>query len=57
MGYDFHGFVRIDGQYITIDIPGALHTETYRITNDQTIIGGYTGQDGRVHGYIGVKNP
>lgn len=40
-----------------VDIPGARNTETYRITNDRTIVGGYTGQDRRIHGYIGDKDP
>lgn len=56
-GYDYHGFALIEGQYITIDFPGALRTETYYINNNQAIVGGYVDQGQRTHGYIGIKNP
>ncbi|HKS25799.1 MAG TPA: hypothetical protein VJZ76_23615 [Thermoanaerobaculia bacterium] len=54
-GTDFHGFALIEGQYIRIDVPGARSTETYRIDEDQTIIGGYYDSARRGHGYIGVR--
>jgi uncharacterized membrane protein len=55
--YDFHGFALIQGQYIRIDVLGAFYTETYRINNNQDIVGGYADQARRVHGYIGFRNP
>ena len=57
VGNDYHGFALIEGQYVRIDVPGAVRTETYRINNDQTIVGGYLDQTQRMHGYIGIRNP
>ncbi|HWS89960.1 MAG TPA: hypothetical protein VN282_23530 [Pyrinomonadaceae bacterium] len=52
----FHGYALMQGFYMQIDFPGADYTETYRINNNQSIVGGYRGDDGQMHGYVGVRN-
>jgi hypothetical protein len=48
-----HGFFRNrEGDFLTIDVPGAVATEASGITPQGDITGVYTGTDGRVHGYI-----
>jgi hypothetical protein len=49
-----HGFLLRDGQYSTIDFPGAAATEALGINsqNNFQIVGDYTDPSGKTHGFI-----
>ena len=49
-----HGFLFSNGQYSTIDFPGAIATEALAINNWEVpaIAGDYTDTSGKVHGFV-----
>jgi hypothetical protein len=51
-----HGFLLNNGQYSTIDFPGAVATEALAINNwiVPGIAGNYTDSSGNVHGFVGI---
>lgn len=40
------------GTFTTIDIPGAVSTDTYAINPRGDMVGLYVGADGRTHGFL-----
>ena len=53
VGDTSHGFVLSDGEYTTVDVPGADWTEVYSINAKGEIVGAYEDADG-VHGFRGT---
>jgi hypothetical protein len=51
-----HGFLLSNGEYSTIDFPGAVATEVLAINNWPTpaVAGDYTDAAGRVHGFVDI---
>ena len=47
-----HGFLFSDGELTTIDVPGALATEAYKINARGQILGSYVGPEGRSHLFL-----
>jgi probable HAF family extracellular repeat protein len=47
-----HGFVWEDGQFRTIDVPGATYTQAFGINNRGQIVGGYRDSAGNQHGFL-----
>lgn len=45
-GGNVHGFLLADGQFTTIDVPGALRTNAWKIDPRGTVVGGYTSANG-----------
>jgi hypothetical protein len=50
-----HGFTKTGNQYRTIDVPGALNTETYGINSQGAIAGRYR-VGGTRHGFVLTRN-
>jgi len=50
--FGFHGFFRTaNGQFVTIDPPGAIATSAFGINNTRTIVGAYLDGSGALHGF------
>jgi len=47
-----HGFLLSDGEFTTIDVPGALETHAYKINPRGQILGSYVGAEGRSHLFL-----
>ena len=47
-----HGFVLRDGEFITIDVPGATTSEGNGIDPQGDAVGRYVTPDGNTHGYF-----
>jgi len=52
-----HAFLLRNGEYTIIDFPGAPSTQPFAINDDGVIVGRYTGQDGRIHGFKATPRP
>jgi uncharacterized membrane protein len=53
-GPPLHGFLRRQGKYFAIDVPGSTSTSALAINDDGTIVGDYTDKNGNVHGFKAV---
>ena len=47
-----HGFLLSEGEFTTIDFPGALETEAYKINPRGQILGSYVDPEGRSHLFL-----
>ncbi len=47
-----HGFVWDDGEFTTIDVPGAAATGVFGINNRGQMVGSYIDADGGYHGFV-----
>jgi uncharacterized membrane protein len=47
-----HGFLLSEGEFTTIDFPGALETHAYKIDPRGQILGSYLGPEGRSHLFL-----
>jgi hypothetical protein len=47
-----HGFLFAEGEFMTVDFPGAIRTNAWKITPQKKIVGGYTGGDGKNHIFV-----
>jgi uncharacterized membrane protein len=47
-----HGFLFANDEFTTIDVPGALRTNAWKIDPQRRIVGGYTGADGKNHIFV-----
>lgn len=52
-----HAFVLRNGEYTSIDFPGAHSTQPFAINDDGVIVGRYTGADDRVRGFKAIPRP
>jgi probable HAF family extracellular repeat protein len=51
----FHGFVWDDGEYETIDVPGAAATFVLGISDRGRMVGSYIDADGAYHGFLRTR--
>jgi hypothetical protein len=51
-GGNVHGFLFAAGQFMTVDFPDAIRTNAWKIDPQGTIVGGYTGSDGKNHIFV-----
>ena len=55
-----HMFLLSEGEFTTIDVPGAVQTGTMGISSginpEGEIVGGYVGTDSRIHGFLLEEN-
>ena len=47
-----HGFLLSKGTFTTIDVPGAISTDTNGINSRGDIVGDYIDSDGNEHGFL-----
>jgi hypothetical protein len=47
-----YGFLLRDGVFTTIDVPGALATDPWKINSRGQIVGGYADTGGRSHVFL-----
>jgi hypothetical protein len=52
---DFHGFLLHEGEYTTLDFPGARETNAFKIIDGGQIIGGYGTPDGKELPFVSRK--
>lgn len=57
IGPSGHGFVLIDGQLTTIDVPGSIGTAAAAINARRDVVGGYFDAAGRLHAYVTRVDP
>jgi hypothetical protein len=51
-----HGFLWDDGEFDTIDVPGAAATAALGINNRRQVVGSYIDNDGAYHGFVRDRN-
>ena len=49
---NFHGFLLSNGEFTSIDFPGAIHTHAWKINPRGQILGVYVGTDSKFHLYL-----
>src|SRR5262249_23044537 len=50
-----HGFLLKNGVFVSIDVPGALHTRAFGINSNGTIVGAYVDSSGK-HAFVATRN-
>ena len=49
---NMHGFFFANDEFTTVDVPGAIRTNAWKIDPQRIIVGGYTGADGKNHIFV-----
>jgi uncharacterized membrane protein len=51
-GPNVHGFFLSEGEFTTIDVPGAMGTNAWKINQRGDVVGGYSAADGSRHVFL-----